>query len=99
VNTGAQNGSHFEAPETGRSLVPFGQGLGQGPGLGLGESPAGRVPRLRASATFLAHLIATAQQAPQTRSRRRAEPEHATTAYAAAAPRPKAPSRWNCRSM
>jgi hypothetical protein len=38
----------------------------------------------RPSATFLAHLIATAQQAPQTRQRRRAEPDSACAHYTAA---------------
>jgi hypothetical protein len=43
----------------------------------------------RPSAPFLAHLIATQMQAPQTRTRRRAEPEDAMSAYAAAtAPKP-----------
>ena len=32
-------------------------------------------------ATFLAHLIATKEQAPQTRARRRAEPTEAISAY------------------
>ena len=32
-------------------------------------------------AAFLAHLIATKDQAPQTRARRRAEPSEAITAY------------------
>jgi hypothetical protein len=40
--------------------------------------------RPRPSAAFLAQLIATAQQAPQTRGRRRAEPADACAAYAAA---------------
>jgi len=35
----------------------------------------------RAGADFLAHLIATFAQAPQTRARRRAEPEQAVAAY------------------
>jgi hypothetical protein len=35
------------------------------------------------SAPFLAHLIATRMQAPQTRARRRAEPEEAIAAYRA----------------
>ena len=35
------------------------------------------------SAAFLAHLIATHQQAPQTRVRRRAEPAEAIAAYQA----------------
>jgi len=37
----------------------------------------------RACAGFVAHLIATAVQAPQTRTRRRAEPEDAVAAYRA----------------
>jgi hypothetical protein len=37
----------------------------------------------RPRANFLAHLIATAQQAPQTRQRRRAEPASACARYAA----------------
>jgi hypothetical protein len=40
---------------------------------------------LRPAAAFLAHLIATAQQAPQTRARRRAEPADALAHYAGAA--------------
>jgi hypothetical protein len=38
----------------------------------------------RPQAGFLAHLIATAQQLPQTRERRRAEPEQVIALYAAA---------------
>lgn len=36
----------------------------------------------RPHAAFLAHLIATARQAPQTRQRRRTEPAEAVAAYA-----------------
>ncbi|HLN38343.1 MAG TPA: hypothetical protein VK337_11210 [Xanthobacteraceae bacterium] len=35
----------------------------------------------RASADFVAHLIATSAQAPQTRARRRADPDEAIAAY------------------
>jgi hypothetical protein len=42
---------------------------------------------------FLAHLIATAQHAPQTRERRRAEPEAANAAYATATARNAAAGR------
>jgi hypothetical protein len=42
----------------------------------------------RASADFVAQLIATSAQAPQTRARRRAEPEQATAAYRAQDRRP-----------
>ena len=38
----------------------------------------------RATAPFLAHLIATVQGAPQTRERRRVAPNWASAAYAAA---------------
>jgi len=63
-----------DSPLTGRALVPL-------------ESGTGDSARPRATprpATFLAHLIATARQAPQTRERRRAEPAEAIAAYTAA---------------
>jgi hypothetical protein len=50
-----------------------------GPARGVSARPADG----RATAPFLAHLIATVQDAPQTRERRRADPNWATTAYAA----------------
>jgi hypothetical protein len=37
----------------------------------------------RNNASFVAHLIATAAQFPQTRARRRAEPDDASAAYRA----------------
>jgi hypothetical protein len=47
---------------------------------------AGREPAShRPSADFLAHLIATASQMPQTRERRRADPQDAISAYASTA--------------
>jgi hypothetical protein len=48
--------------------------------------PPGPFSRLPA-APFLAHLIATAHGEPQTRDRRRAEPDVAARAYASAAER------------
>ena len=39
----------------------------------------------RPSADFVAHIVATRIQAPQTRVRRRAEPQHAIAAYGAVA--------------
>jgi hypothetical protein len=50
-------------------------------------APAAREasPMTRGNAAFLAHLIATNAQAPQTRARRRAEPAEALAAYRAAA--------------
>jgi hypothetical protein len=42
----------------------------------------------RPRADFLAHLIATAVQAPQTRTRRRAEPAEAVAVYGAIEQRP-----------
>ena len=43
---------------------------------------------VRPRADFLAHLIATAAQAPQTRMRRRAEPAEAVAIYGAIEERP-----------
>ena len=47
-------------------------------------------PTRRALADFLAHLIATDRQAPQTRTRRRVEPEEAARAYRQGLARPLA---------
>jgi hypothetical protein len=69
-------------PETGRALVPVASAAARSTGT---RSTGARIPR--PSATFLAHLVATAQGAPQTRSRRRASFDHAATLYAAAAPK------------
>ena len=49
----------------------------------------------RPSASFLAQLIATAQQAPQTRQRRRAAPDEASASYTAAA----TPAAWMGRTI
>src|SRR5262249_55909563 len=62
------------APASGRALVP----------TTPSRASAVCVTRPRQSAVFLAHLIATAQQAPQTRMRRRAEPTESRAAYIAA---------------
>src|SRR5690348_15843553 len=48
--------------------------------------------RTRPQAAFLAHLLATRDKLPQTRERRRAEPEQAVAVYAAADADPAAPS-------
>jgi hypothetical protein len=45
----------------------------------------------RPSAAFVAHLIATAQQLPQTRARRRTGADQAASLYAAAHRRRRAP--------
>ena len=52
-------------------------------------APAERsfTPSRRPAAPFLAHLIATQMQAPQTRARRRVEPREAISVYAAMAMR------------
>jgi hypothetical protein len=52
-----------------------------------------------ASAAFLAHLIATARQVPQTRARRRAAPAEAIEAYAAVGQRPIRSGRVLSRSL
>jgi hypothetical protein len=48
------------------------------------REPVRPAPASRASAAFLAHLIATAEGAPQTREKRRLEPEEVSRLYAAA---------------
>lgn len=76
-----------DLPQPSRALVL----VGAGPVASVGSAGA------RPSAVFLAQLIATAQQAPQTRRRRRAEPNEVSTTYAAvsapAAPTGRALSR------
>jgi hypothetical protein len=62
------------------------------------ESPLGGADA-RASADFIAHLIATAAQAPQTRARRRAEPEEAVAAYRALGHSPTEIGRALSRSL
>jgi len=71
--------SHAAKTETGRALIAL--------------APAARAeaaPHHRPQAGFLAQLIATAHQLPQTRERRRAEPEHVTAVYAGAMASPAA---------
>jgi hypothetical protein len=67
-----------------RALVPI------APSRLQDARPTSRVP----CAAFLAHLIATAQQAPQTRARRRAEPADACAAYATASTAIPASTRY-----
>ena len=56
-------------------------------GLTVIAAPAPRdlPPLTRGDSAFLAHLIATKTQAPQTREKRRAEPAEVLAAYRAAA--------------
>jgi hypothetical protein len=53
----------------------------------------------RPQADFIAHLIAMSGQAPQTRARRRAAPEHAIAAYRALGQWPSVPGRKLSRSL
>ena len=53
----------------------------------------------RANADFVAHLIATSAQAPQTRARRRAEPKQAIAAYGALGHWPTASGKVLSRSL
>jgi hypothetical protein len=53
----------------------------------------------RARADFVAHLIATSAQAPQTRARRRAEPGDAVAAYTASHHAPSLPGIGLSRSL
>jgi hypothetical protein len=62
------------------------------------DAPVGQASN-RPRADFLAQLIATIAQAPQTRVRRRAEPEVAIAAYAASGARPLPKRRALSRSL
>jgi len=53
----------------------------------------------RPNADFIAQLIATSGQAPQTRARRRAAPEDAIAAYGALDRAPIPPGRTLSRSL
>jgi hypothetical protein len=53
-------------------------------------------PITRPDPTFVTHLIATAEQVPQTRNLRRAAPSDASTAYAA---RPQAATGSRTRQV
>jgi hypothetical protein len=67
-------GKASESAATGRALIPVSP-------VRTSERPAAAV---RQPASFLAHLIATEQAIPQTRERRRIEPNVAAAIYAAA---------------
>jgi hypothetical protein len=71
----------------GTALVPI------GPAFDAVARPADR-----ARAVFLAHLIATGRQEPQTRARRRVEPDEAARAYRAGLAQP-APGPLLSRSL
>ena len=84
-----QAGTPAGLPQTGRALVL----VRSGPEAAV--DPAGSRP----SAAFLAQLIATAQRAPQTRQRRRAEPSEVSIVYAAASAPAARTGRAVSRSM
>ncbi len=67
--------------ESSRALIPLEP-------IGSGDTPL----RTRPQAGFLAHLIATREKLPQTRERRRAEPQDVIAVYAAAVAPPATPS-------
>ena len=82
-------GMPADLPQPGRALVVVGSGRGSA------ADPAGSRP----SAVFLAQLIATAQRAPQTLRRRRAEPNEVNSIYAAASAPAARMGRAICRSL
>jgi hypothetical protein len=59
------------------------------------EAPPAPIRLQPPAAAFLAQLIATAQQVPQTRMRRRAEPAEAVSKYAAAKKLDARAPDWN----
>jgi len=78
------NAAHTEIP-TARALVSTKLGPAERGCSGSMPPAAQRY----GNAAFITHLIATAQGAPQTRSRRRAEPDVAVSVYAAASRSPR----------
>jgi hypothetical protein len=75
--------------ESSRALIPLAP-------IGSSDTPL----RTRPQAGFLAHLIATREKLPQTRERRRAEPQDVIAVYAAAVAGPDAPTgRYLSRVM
>jgi len=61
---------------TGRALIPI---------AAANRTEPMRPSDVRAASPFLTHLIATEQGMPQTRKRRRADPDQAVAAYTAVA--------------
>ena len=84
--------SHFgteEAPLR-NALVPLAP---------ISQEPAELPAMPRPNADFIAQLIATATQAPQTRARRRATADEATALYGALGRRPSVPGHALSRSL
>ena len=78
LSSAGQSGTPDTASSTQRALVPAVNVTAIEPGISRPGPATGR-----ATAPFLTHLIATAAGVPQTRVRRRADPNWAATAYAA----------------
>jgi hypothetical protein len=85
----SEAGTPADLPQPGRALMV----------VGSGERSAADPTGVRPSAVFLAQLIATAQRAPQTRQRRRAEPNEVSSIYASVAAPAARMGRAICRSM
>lgn len=85
----AQVGTPADLPQPGRALVL----VGSGPETAIDQ------PGSRPLAAFLAQLIATAQRVPQTRRRRRAEPNEVSVIYAAVSAPAARAGRAISRSM
>jgi hypothetical protein len=85
----AMPGAQSSRSEPGRALVAI---------TACGQA-ATTSARSRPSAVFLAHLIAVAQKAPQTRQRRRAEPDEANAVYADACAPSARTGHALCRSL
>src|ERR1700730_315046 len=85
----AQVGTPADQRQPGRALILVGSGRG------TAVDPAGTLT----AAVVLAQLIATAQRAPQTRRRRRAEPDEVSTIYAAVSVPAARMGHAICRSL
>ena len=80
------------------ALVPLAK-VDQAAAQTAAQSAANVRTTSRANADFVAHLIATSAQAPQTRARRRANPDEAIAAYDALGHWPTPAGRKLSRSL
>lgn len=80
-----QNGVRQNGPRQSDNPAPISAERALVPTEQPTQSARPRVTHLHGDAAFLTHLIATREGLPQTRARRRAEPDHSAAAYATTA--------------
>jgi hypothetical protein len=86
----------MKRPDPGQEIAVSNALVPVGP---VNRDTAWRPDASRPDCGFVAHLIATKAQAPQTRNRRRAEPTEAISAYVGLGQRPSPAGRVLSRSL